>query len=395
MTPKRPCPVCNGNNGDKLYRQDFELPHGHPLSSGYDLLVCRNCGFVYADTSVSQADYDRFYSEHSKYADNKTSTGGGGNPMDDLRLRETAEYLATLLTNENVRILDIGCATGGLLKWLQNLGFHQTVGIDPSDTCVRLTRELTGKEAIKGSLGSIPEGIGKFDLVVLSHVAEHVQDVASVVTTLRSLLKPDGLAYVEVPNAAQYKDCLIAPFQDFNTEHINHFSVQSLKNLFRKGWVITQTGEKLLDLGAGLYYPAAFIVVQNSTEASETAITVDNHLRPAVEEYIDLSKRMMEQIDLKIQSLLKLFDKLIVYGTGQLAMKLLRDTYLSKAQIEFFVDSNPLNQGKTLHGKPIYAPSKILESDAPILIASLVNAESICIDLRGMSVDNEVFLLNH
>jgi SAM-dependent methyltransferase len=344
---------------------------------------------------VSQADYDLFYSDHSKYADNKTSTGGGGNPMDDLRLRETAEYIAFFLTNRNARILDIGCATGGLIKWLNQLGFPQTAGIDPSDACVRLTKETTSKDAWKGSLSAIPEGIGTYDLVVLSHVVEHVQDVSSVVTTLKSLLNEDGLAYVEVPNAMKYKDCLIAPFQDFNTEHINHFSVQALKNLFRSGWEIPHTGEKLLALGAGHFYPASYIVARNKTEGFESPVAMDVHLRPSIEQYIDLSKQMIGRIDLKIQYLLEMFDKLIVYGTGQLAMKLLRDTCLNQANIEFFVDSNPLNQGKTLHGKPIHAPSKILESASPILVASLVNAESIQADIRGMDVSNKIFSLNN
>ena len=41
---------------------------------------------------------------------------------------------------------------------------------------------------------------------------------------LTPLLKTDGLLYVEVPDAVAYTEYLYAPFQDFNTEHINHFS---------------------------------------------------------------------------------------------------------------------------------------------------------------------------
>jgi len=50
------------------------------------------------------------------------------------------------------------------------------------------------------------------------------------------MLKKDGkqIVYIEVPDAARYIDFLYSPFQDFNTEHINHLSsflMKILKNL--------------------------------------------------------------------------------------------------------------------------------------------------------------------
>ena len=47
---------------------------------------------------------------------------------------------------------------------------------------------------------------------------------------------------------------------------------------------------------------------------------------------------------------------LLVWGVGQLAMKLLAETSLGKANIAGFVDSNPIHQGKKLHGHPILIP---------------------------------------
>jgi uncharacterized Zn finger protein len=77
----RKCPICQEENGEILHTQKFVLPEGHPLSNGYDILCCDRCGFVYADTTVSQKDYDIFYAKLSKYEDKKTATGGGGLPM--------------------------------------------------------------------------------------------------------------------------------------------------------------------------------------------------------------------------------------------------------------------------------------------------------------------------
>ncbi len=67
----RKCPICQEENGEILHTQKFVLPEGHPLSNGYDILCCDRCGFVYADTTVSQKDYDIFYAKLSKYEDKK------------------------------------------------------------------------------------------------------------------------------------------------------------------------------------------------------------------------------------------------------------------------------------------------------------------------------------
>ena len=81
MTPgHRSCPVCAADGATLLRHQPFELPEGHPLSNGYDVVECGRCDFVFADTTFSQADYDRFYALFSKYEDNKTSTGGPKTP---------------------------------------------------------------------------------------------------------------------------------------------------------------------------------------------------------------------------------------------------------------------------------------------------------------------------
>jgi len=222
-----PCLFCIRWYCRSVFNGFFWLKN-HPLASGYEVVCCERCGFVYADTAVTQEDYDRFYASYSKYEDKKIGTGGGESSSDARRLDETAECIARILTGRDARILDIGCANGGLLLRLKKLGFQKLCGFDLPAGCIENTRKL-GIDARFGSVTEHPQDAGTFDLIILSHVMEHLRDVRLAVRSVEKLLNDGGLIYIEVPDASEYASHVVAPFQDFNTEHINHFSIQGMQ----------------------------------------------------------------------------------------------------------------------------------------------------------------------
>ncbi len=396
-TSLRGCPVCGGAACEVLHSQKFVLPEGHPLAAGYEVVVCGQCGFVYADTQVSQHDYDVFYARYSKYESNSTSTGGGGSPEDARRLKEMAGCIAAMLPDRQSRLVDIGCANGGLLKELHDLGYTRLCGIDPSPACVAAARAAGAAEGFVGTLSALPPDAGEFDGVILSHVLEHVQDLRQAVAGIRRLARSAGMVYVEVPDAARYVECLLAPFQDFNTEHINHFSACSLRNLFvTQGWHQKSGGGKTLFAAPAMPYPAVFGFFTKDNAAMESgSLETDAELRIRMAEYIAASQAMMQSIDRKIEAVLRGNDSVIVWGTGQLAMKLLGETCLARAKIAAFVDGNPINQGKRLKGIPILAPARVVGSEQPIIITSIIQGQAIAQAIRRLNLPNPVVLLTN
>ena len=394
ITAVRKCPICEGSDSEILHTQKFVLPDGHPLSDGYNVVCCTRCGFVYADTTAAQEDYDRFYAQFSKYEDQQTASGTGETPCDAKRLRDTARQVANLLPSSDARILDMGCANGGLLKSLRELGFKNLCGIDPSPACVANVRRL-GLEAHVGSLLSPPSGIGQFDCVILSHVLEHVQDLKRATQAMHALTKPRGCIYAEVPDAARYADYVFAPFQDFNTEHINHFSNTSLSNLMLSaGFSLKWQGEKVIESSPKCPYPSLWGVWLKTGQPSlNFTLTRDKNLAANIRTYIEKSQTIMNGIEIRLREELAQTPQVIVWGAGQLTMKLLVETSLASAPIAAFVDGNPINQGKKLRGILILSPEQMRNLPYPIIVATILQQQEIAHEIYRMGLSNRVILL--
>lgn len=393
-TAQRKCPICTGSNVCILHSQAFVLPEGHSLSNGYDVVSCQSCGFVYADVNVSQDAYNKFYARFSKYSDPNTSTGGGENVYDLNRLVETTKLISSHFLDKNINIIDIGCANGGLLREIKNLGYRNVLGIDPSPVCVENCLATAGVNATIGSISSLPSGIGTFDIVILSHVLEHIQDLSSALATISKLLTENGEIYAEVPDATRYADFIAAPFQDFNTEHINHFSLNSLKKLFNNfGFVPTYEERRSFQITKDAYYPVISVFFIKANRAS--TFSYDAELVEKIQKYIGLSKAMLSKLDDQIAEILNKNDEIIVWGTGQLAMKLLAETCLGKAKIVAFVDGNPINQGKVINSIQVISPKAVscLSPSFPILITTLLHHQSILDDIERIGIQNDVFTL--
>jgi len=393
-TTVRACPICQGTAAEVLHTQRFVLPEGYPLVEQYDVVACASCDCVYADVSVDQREYDAFYAASSKYQHSMTSSGAGDTPWDARRLETTARHIALMLPDRTARILDVGCANGGLLVSLQRLGFSQLLGLDPSPACVANTR-ARGIEAVAGWLTDPPQDMGQFDCVILSHMLEHVREVRSALRSAGALLRPGGCIYVEVPDATRYVDYLFCPFQEFNTERINHFSITCLANLLSwAGLRLEVAGRKLIEAAPEVPYPVIYgLAVRAKEPVGAVRWRRDRYLRRAVRAYISASQQLMRRIDHKLQAALRQSPQIILWGTGQLAMKLLAETCLAEADIVACVDSSPVHHGKRLRGVPIGPPEHIRDLPYPIVITSILHQAAITERIRSLGLFNPIVLL--
>jgi SAM-dependent methyltransferase len=371
----------------------FMLPDHHPLTDQYAVVRCIDCGFVYADTASTQAEYDQYYADLSKYADSTTGTGGGEQSWDRERLHATAAEIATSLPDPAARVVDIGCANGGLLSEFAEAGYTRLEGVDPSPACAAAVNALPGVTGHVGTIFDLPEAVRGADCLILSHVLEHVRDVGRALGHLRQAVSDGGSVYVEVPDASRYTQCLVAPFQDFNVEHINHFSAVSLANALRcAGFQVERVQEKTIRASETANYPAVSAFARASRPGSPAPV-VDEVLGPAMRAYIAASESLLDEIAGHLDAQLNGVADIVVWGAGQTTLTVLANTRVGGARVLAIADSNPRYHNRRLGGIPIVAPSDLVSIDAPIVIGSLISHAAIVRQIHQLGLPNRIVAL--
>ena len=391
--PPRSCPVCLGAAKSRLFRQRFASLSVGSLLEGFDLVVCDDCGAAYADDIPEQAVFDRYYAEMSKY---EYAPGNGTpTPSDVARFEEITALVAPHLKKDG-SLLDIGCATGGLLAAFKARGFDRLFGVDPSPACVRLTLHLHGIRAQALTLARLPELEKSFDVAFLTGVLEHVRDVDGSLKLVADILTQNGLLYIEVPDASRYHEHFSAPYQLLSMEHINYFSPISLTALLtRHGYAPILVKRVLRQLSPQAIEPCVGGLFQR-TSSSVPSPQRDNETRVALVRYLEQSSAVEHRIHARIDALVDTAIPLAVWGTGTHTLRLLETSRLSTANIVAFIDSNPNYQGKMLLGHPILHPAAFAGNPADILISSQVEEIAIHeIIINRLHWNNRIHLLYH
>jgi SAM-dependent methyltransferase len=151
-----------------------------------------------------EAYYTRYYRDTLGLPDWQTKVSGRFTEEDveATRIQIVAETLGRPL--RGLRVLNVGCGTGGFNVAAQRAG-ASTWGIDASDDAIRiceLRRALgAGGRYALAAAEALPFPDGSFDLVYCLSTLEHVAGVEAAVGEMVRVLRTGGAVLLYAPNA--------------------------------------------------------------------------------------------------------------------------------------------------------------------------------------------------
>jgi 2-polyprenyl-3-methyl-5-hydroxy-6-metoxy-1,4-benzoquinol methylase len=125
-----------------------------------------------------------------------------------------------------LRLLEIGVGSGSFLNASRAAGYS-TMGCDLSSAICLHVQQTYGIAMHNGPLSALT-GEGRFDVIVMNHVLEHVHQPISFLKDVYRLLAPGGIAHIAVPNIACWEASL-SGWTSYEPYHLSYFSPQPLR----------------------------------------------------------------------------------------------------------------------------------------------------------------------
>lgn len=283
--PKRYCLVC-GNEGEVAYTGLTDRLFGVPGS--WTLRRCKSasCQTHWLDPVPIAADLKLLYKNYYTHQEVPPSDPGG--PLRRLVQSGEEQYLSNefsyptsssaigrllarllilrperranldfsvfyLPVHHGGKLLEIGCGNGSMLHAMKQKGWHAK-GLDFDSRAVAIARSK-GLDVDVGELIAHNYPEGSFDVVVMSHVIEHVSDPLVLLTECARIVKRGGKVVVITPNiASSLSEKFKSNFLHLDPpRHLHIFTPRSLIDLvLRSGLAPIQVRTTIRDV-AGLY----------------------------------------------------------------------------------------------------------------------------------------------
>ncbi|MBI3486285.1 class I SAM-dependent methyltransferase [Candidatus Daviesbacteria bacterium] len=140
--------------------------------------------------------------------------------------------------NQLQKVLDIGCGTGRMVKFLNQKGFD-CYGIDSQDEALKKARKINKKgKILKASAIKLPFKNQVFDFVSSLSVIEHLtqKEGRQFLKETRRVLRKNGIIFLITPNYNSPLRYLLGDkwFAYSDPTHLYFYTPESLRNLLEK-----------------------------------------------------------------------------------------------------------------------------------------------------------------
>jgi len=149
--------------------------------------------------------------------------------------------VASLVPGSAITILDVGCGSGKLGRYLKSLVPTRVVmGIEFNPAVAAEARAVLDAVVVGDvAVLELPFEAGYFDCLICADILEHLVDPWTVLRKLKPLLKHDGILLCSIPNIRHYTAFLrlavhgweYTDYGLFDRTHLRFFSLRTMDQL--------------------------------------------------------------------------------------------------------------------------------------------------------------------
>lgn len=342
MEQNLPCRLC-GEPALVTVAGFSELPRVtsdcKPWPAGGRLARCTACGGVQKlDDAEWRRETERIYADYTIYFQAGGAEQSVFEATSGAASSRSSQIIGRLwearLIGDRGHLLDVGCGNGAFLRAAAaGLPEWTLAGTELSDKVRAAVLAIPGVAAFyAGEVDQVP---GRFDLISLLHVLEHVPDPAGFLRVLGEKLTDAGALFIEVPEFQRN------PFDLLIADHCTHFSPASLRGLLRRSGFRPDvlTNEWISKEISCLARCHVSVEQSDSADGDGEAADLDS----AVDWLRDV-RALVHHLAGR--------GRLGIFGTSIAAAWLAGD--LGEA-VQFYVDEDPARIGRTFFGRAVLA----------------------------------------
>jgi SAM-dependent methyltransferase len=323
-----------------------------------DLVFCPNCSLVQITETVPPEQlfgeylYFSSFSEtmlaHAQSLATEVAAAGSLGPQSlVVEIASNDGYLLQHYQREGIPVLGIEPARNVAKVAIAERGIPTLVEFFGRDLAQRLRSE--GRSA---------------DVIHAHNVMAHVADLNGLVAGIGLLLKPGGVAVIEVPYVKELLDR--CEFDTIYHEHLCYFSLTAADRLFRRHGLLVQDVRRVPIHGGSLQ-------LRVTQAGARPTPRVEALLREeagwGVEDFATYSgfaqrvERLKDQLRVLLGGLKKQGKRLAAYGAAAKGSTLLNYVHIGRETLDFVVDRSPYKQGRYMPGVhlPISPVGRLLD----------------------------------
>jgi 2-polyprenyl-3-methyl-5-hydroxy-6-metoxy-1,4-benzoquinol methylase len=207
------CLICGSNDYKIIYRNknDKFLKFIESDKRLSQKVICRNCGLIFQNPLFTDEELERIYSLECGMQASYGSPHPTEKFLKDKKVRASIQIKwieSNMDLNGNKlcngrwgpkKALEVGCSAGLLLAELKRRGW-EVEGIEPAKNFADYARDNFDIKVYLQPFEHVKLQDARYELIIISHLLEHLSDPISCLYKLSHYLNPKGYLFIEIPN---------------------------------------------------------------------------------------------------------------------------------------------------------------------------------------------------